>query len=95
MVTYLNCPNFSHEIDHEEAASEKIKATFQMMGFSIEDNNIPKGQMVFRKRMARLRPPRYKNTKRFGRKTYFDEDGNSMKQVNHKFLSLYVCFNFL
>ncbi|XP_026762658.2 trimethylguanosine synthase isoform X2 [Galleria mellonella] len=65
----------SHEIDEEEIASEKVKSTFEIMGFSTNHNNIPKGQLVYRKRLARLRPPRYK---RFGmaRKTYFDEDGN-------------------
>lgn len=36
---------------------------------------MPKGQLVYKKRVARLRPPR---NKRFGipRKTYFDDDGN-------------------
>lgn len=70
-------------MDHEEVAAEKIKATFEIMGFSIEDNNIPKGQMVFSKKLARLRPPQYKNSKRFGtsRKTYFDEDGSPILEV--------------
>ncbi|KOB68411.1 Prip interacting protein, pimt [Operophtera brumata] len=68
----------SHEIDHEATVAEKIKSTFEIMGFCVENNCIPAGSMVYRKRVARLRPPRYK---RFGapRKTYFDEDGNPVQ----------------
>ncbi|XP_059050726.1 trimethylguanosine synthase [Achroia grisella] len=66
----------SHEMDEEEIASEKVKSTFEIMGFSTNHDNVPKGQLVYRKRLARLRPPRHK---RFGvgRKTYYDDDGNA------------------
>lgn len=54
------------------------------MGFCLHPDKMPKGQLVYRKRNARLRPPRYR---RFGapRKTYFDDDGNpfEMDQVNN------------
>ncbi|XP_068618347.1 trimethylguanosine synthase isoform X2 [Battus philenor] len=65
----------SHEVDEEEVSSEKIKATFELMGFCLQSETMPKGQLVYRKRMGRLRPPRYK---KFGvsKKTYFDDDGN-------------------
>ncbi|CAG4939194.1 unnamed protein product [Parnassius apollo] len=65
----------SHEVDEEEVSSEKIKATFEIMGFCLHSDNMPKGQLVYRKRLGRLRPPRYK---KFGapKKTYFDDDGN-------------------
>ncbi|CAH2039865.1 unnamed protein product, partial [Iphiclides podalirius] len=66
----------SHEIDEAEVSSEKIKATFEIMGFCLNSDNMPKGQLVYRKRVGRLRPPRYK---KFGesKKTYFDDDGNA------------------
>ncbi|KAI8426565.1 hypothetical protein MSG28_005355 [Choristoneura fumiferana] len=66
----------SHEIDDEEEdSSEIIKDTFETMGFCVNSSRMPKGQLVYKKRVARLRPPR---NKRFGipRKTYFDDDGN-------------------
>ncbi|KAL4709274.1 hypothetical protein ACJJTC_013334 [Scirpophaga incertulas] len=65
----------SHEVDEEEVAAEKIKTTIEIMGFCVNSENLPKGQLVRRKRFGRLRPPRYK---RFGvaRKTYYDDDGN-------------------
>lgn len=66
----------SHEIDDEEEdTSEIIKDTLETMGFCVNSSRMPKGQLVYKKRVARLRPPR---NKRFGipRKTYFDDDGN-------------------
>lgn len=69
----------SHEIDeiYEETEKDKIYSTFNTMGLVI--NDIPKGQLVYRKRNARLRLPR---AKKFGgpKKTYFDEDGNPYKK---------------
>ncbi|XP_075978713.1 trimethylguanosine synthase 1 [Anticarsia gemmatalis] len=67
----------SHEIEEDD--SEKIKNTFQMMGFCVRGDNLPKGELMYRKRTTKLRPPRYK---RFasGRKTYFDDDGNAVEQ---------------
>ncbi|KAM3960755.1 trimethylguanosine synthase 1 [Aphomia sociella] len=65
----------SHEIDEDDIASEEVKSTFEIMGFSTNNDNMPDGHLVYKKRLARLRPPRYK---KFGavRKTYFDDDGN-------------------
>ncbi|CAB3259622.1 unnamed protein product [Arctia plantaginis] len=58
----------------------KVKETLEMMGFCVHTDKLPKGEVMFRKRVQQLRPPRYK---RFSssKKTYFDEDGNphSMK----------------
>ncbi|CAH0584083.1 unnamed protein product [Chrysodeixis includens] len=66
----------SHELDEDEDLSyTKIKNTFQMMGFCVHPEKLPKGELIYRKRSARLRPPRYKRLAS-GRKTYFDEDGN-------------------
>ncbi|XP_053606763.1 trimethylguanosine synthase [Plodia interpunctella] len=65
----------SHEIDEDEIAAEKIQSTFQIMGFSIKPGEMPKGQLVYRRRLTKLRPPR---SRKFGvaRKTYFDDEGN-------------------
>ncbi|KAJ2944183.1 hypothetical protein O0L34_g18161 [Tuta absoluta] len=62
----------SHEYDYEEEIAEKIKATFETMGFYVNAEKMPKGLIVYRGR--RLRPP---HSKKFGvpRKTYFDDDG--------------------
>ncbi|XP_046968675.1 trimethylguanosine synthase [Vanessa cardui] len=64
----------SHEIDDEEVNSEKVKSTFQIMGFSFDSEKIPKGQLIYRKRLGRLRPPRYKRNGT-SKKTYFDDEG--------------------
>ncbi|KAI5644113.1 RNA cap guanine-N2 methyltransferase domain-containing protein [Phthorimaea operculella] len=63
----------SHEYDSEEEIAEKIKATFETMGFYVNPDKMPKGLIVYRGR--RLRPP---HSKKFGvpKKTYFDDDGN-------------------
>ncbi|KAG6461868.1 trimethylguanosine synthase isoform X2 [Manduca sexta] len=66
----------SHEIDDEEVASEKIRSTFETMGFCLHTDKMPKGLLVYRKRIGRLRPPRYKKIGG-GKKTYFDDDGNA------------------
>ncbi|XP_013192782.2 uncharacterized protein LOC106136700 [Amyelois transitella] len=65
----------SHEIDEDEIGAEKIQSTFQIMGFCVKPENMPKGQLVYRRRLRKLRPPR---SRKFGvaRKTYFDDDGN-------------------
>ena len=47
----------------------------------MEADNMPKGQMVYRKRNARLRPPRYRKTLA-AKKTYFDDDGNAYTMVD-------------
>ncbi|CAH1638859.1 unnamed protein product [Spodoptera littoralis] len=66
----------SHELDDEEdVAQAKIKSTIQMMGFSVDTDKLPKGELIYRKRPGKLRPPRLR--KNMGnKKTYFDEDGN-------------------
>ncbi|XP_023943802.2 trimethylguanosine synthase [Bicyclus anynana] len=66
----------SHEIDDEEVTNQKIRETFQIMGHYFDSSQLPKGQPVYRKRLARLRPPR---NRRIGvsRKTYFEDDGNA------------------
>lgn len=45
------------------------------MGFCLQEDNMPIGQVVFRKGNKALRPPR---SKKFAasKKTYFDDDGN-------------------
>lgn len=63
-----------------------------MMGFCINSEKLPKGELIYRKRNARLRPPRYKKFPT-ARKTYFDDEGNPMDQVSlhtyfHKVLVL-------
>ncbi|XP_063382711.1 trimethylguanosine synthase-like [Cydia fagiglandana] len=66
----------SHELDEDaEDTSEIIKDTFEAMGFCLNAGSMPCGQLVYKKRAARLRPPR---SRRYGapRKTYFDDDGN-------------------
>lgn len=63
----------SHEIDDEEDNFEKVKSTIQIMGFSCFQDKLPHGELIYRKRLGRLRPPR---NKRFGKHTYFDDDGN-------------------
>lgn len=70
----------SHEIDEDEIAAEKIKSTFQIMGFSVNPDKMPKGQLLYRKRLSKLRPPR---SKRFGvaKKTYFDDEGNPCQVI--------------
>ncbi|XP_045767037.1 trimethylguanosine synthase isoform X1 [Maniola jurtina] len=74
----LKRSNFScsHEMDEEEIASEKIKSTFQIMGFSFDSTQLPKGQTVYRKRFTRLRPPRNRKLG-VSKKTYFDDEGNA------------------
>ncbi|KPJ12362.1 Trimethylguanosine synthase [Papilio machaon] len=70
----------SHEIEEEEkAATEKIKSTFEIMGFAIDAGSIPKGNLVYKKRLGRLRPPRYKKFVT-PKKTYFDDDGNPYRE---------------
>ncbi|XP_037869789.1 trimethylguanosine synthase [Bombyx mori] len=78
----------SHEYDDEETASETIKSTFEIMGFCLNAEKLLTGHMVYRKRLARLRPPRNKKYGT-GKKTYFDDDGNALnldeyeKQMQH------------
>uniref|UniRef100_A0A2A4JZ60 Trimethylguanosine synthase n=1 Tax=Heliothis virescens TaxID=7102 RepID=A0A2A4JZ60_HELVI len=45
-----------------------------MMGFCVHPDKLPKGELIYRKRPARLRPPRVRRN--VGRKTYYDDDGN-------------------
>lgn len=82
--------DFSHEIDEDEVAAEKIKSTFQIMGFSLNSTEMPKGQLIYRKRLGRLRPPRYKRLVAPS-KTYFDDAGNAyqLDQVDYKFLDVF------
>ncbi|CAH0398618.1 unnamed protein product [Chilo suppressalis] len=63
-----------HEVDEEEAAAEEVTNTFDLMGFCVNAANMPKGRLIYKKRVARLRP----RHKRFvaPRKTYFDDEGN-------------------
>ncbi|XP_013172549.1 PREDICTED: trimethylguanosine synthase [Papilio xuthus] len=66
----------SHEIEEEEkVAVERIKSTFEIMGFAIDAGGIPKGKLIHKKRLGKLRPPRYKKFVT-PKKTYFDDDGN-------------------
>ncbi|XP_045517367.1 trimethylguanosine synthase [Pieris brassicae] len=60
----------SHEFDKEE--SPDVHNTLQTMGFSFESAKLPRGEVVFSRRVRKLRPPRYKKPK----KTYFDDEGN-------------------
>lgn len=46
------------------------------MGFSVDPEKIPKGELIYRNKFGKLRPPRYKKFA-MARKTYFDDDGNS------------------
>ncbi|CAH2257418.1 jg15807 [Pararge aegeria aegeria] len=73
----------SHEMDEDEIATQKIKETFQIMGFSCDSKQLPKGQPVYRKRLAKLRPPR---NRRLGvsKKTYFDDEGNACIDQSHE-----------
>lgn len=76
---------FSHDNDDEEVTDkrEKIKNTFNIMGLYLHPDSVPKGEVVYRKRLARLRLPR---SKRFNvsKKTYFDDEGHpySANKVN-------------
>lgn len=45
------------------------------MGFCLQEDNMPIGQVVYRKGNRVLRPPRSKKFASF-KKTYFDDDGN-------------------
>ncbi|XP_045495837.1 trimethylguanosine synthase isoform X2 [Colias croceus] len=63
----------SHEVDLEEITADKINSTFQTMGFSFDSDQMPHGELVFRRRLRKLRLPRYKKTPK---KIYFDDDGN-------------------
>ncbi|GBP37832.1 Trimethylguanosine synthase [Eumeta japonica] len=66
----------SHEDDADDVEDrEKIKVTFEMMGLCVKYDEMPRGQLVYQKRLSRLRPPRSKKIE-ISRKTYFDEDGN-------------------
>ncbi|CAG9560977.1 unnamed protein product [Danaus chrysippus] len=65
----------SHQLD-EDDTSEKIKTTIDMMGFSVDAAKIPKGELIYRNKFGKLRPPRYKKFAA-AKKTYFDDDGNS------------------
>ncbi|KAJ8713290.1 hypothetical protein PYW07_013660 [Mythimna separata] len=58
----------------EDMAHAEIRNTFQMMGFCVHPEKLPKGELIYRKRPARLRPPKFR--KNFSSKTYFDDDGN-------------------
>ncbi|XP_050672072.1 uncharacterized protein LOC126970287 isoform X2 [Leptidea sinapis] len=62
----------SHEIDESVIFNERVNSTFEMMGFSFDHSKMPLGELVFRKRLRKLRPPRYKKPK----KIYFDDQGN-------------------
>ncbi|KAJ8716301.1 hypothetical protein PYW08_013586 [Mythimna loreyi] len=66
-----------HETEEadEDIAHAKIKSTFQMMGFCVHPEKLPKGELIYRKRPARLRPPRFRKNLS-NKKTYFDDDGN-------------------
>lgn len=46
-----------------------------MMGFCFDSEMVPKGQLIYRKRIGKLRIPRYRRSTQ-SRKTYFDDDGN-------------------
>ncbi|KAJ8713288.1 hypothetical protein PYW07_013658 [Mythimna separata] len=65
-----------HELEEadEDMAHAEIRNTFQMMGFCVHPEKLPKGELIYRKRPARLRPPKFR--KNFSSKTYFDDDGN-------------------
>ncbi|XP_026325186.1 trimethylguanosine synthase [Hyposmocoma kahamanoa] len=65
----------SHELDEDEESAEKVKTTFEIMGFCLQEDNMPIGQVVYRKGNRALRPPRSKKIASF-KKTYFDDDGN-------------------
>ncbi|CAK1550627.1 unnamed protein product [Leptosia nina] len=73
----------SHELDEDEMPSDKISNTFHTMGFSFDADKLPQGDVVFRRRMRKLRPPRYK---KLPKKIYFDDDGNaySLDQFQNK-----------
>lgn len=61
------------------------------MGFCLREDNMPIGQLVYRKGNKILRPPR---SKKFApsKKTYFDDDGNPYQfdQVTN-----FTCYNVL
>ncbi|XP_061715487.1 trimethylguanosine synthase-like isoform X2 [Cydia pomonella] len=66
----------SHELDEDtEDTSEIIKETLETMGFRVRAGGAPRGQLVYRQRAARLRPPRSRRPAQ-PRKTYFDDEGN-------------------
>lgn len=57
-----------------------------MMGFHVDTDKLPKGELIYRKRPSKLRPPRLR--KNMGnKKTYFDEDGNPYQ------VSSLLCFS--
>lgn len=62
-------------MDEEEIAADKIKSTFEIMGFSCNSSQLPKGKPVYRKRLARLRPPGHRKFVT-PKKIYFDDEGN-------------------
>ncbi|KAL0822770.1 hypothetical protein ABMA28_004777 [Loxostege sticticalis] len=69
----------SHEIDDEEVSAEKVRATFDMMGFCLDPALMPRGQLIYSKHPTKLRPPRHKKSglnKKKNKKIYFDDDGN-------------------
>ncbi|XP_063828025.1 trimethylguanosine synthase isoform X2 [Ostrinia nubilalis] len=51
-----------HEIDDEGASSQKIRATFEKMGFCVNSARMPKGQIIYSKPTAKLRPPHNKKS---------------------------------
>ncbi|XP_041986820.1 trimethylguanosine synthase isoform X2 [Aricia agestis] len=65
----------SHELDADELMSERIKSTLDVMGFSLDPTKLPKGELIYKKRIGKLRPPRNKKWNA-PRKIYFDDDGN-------------------
>ncbi|XP_028168608.1 uncharacterized protein LOC114358761 isoform X2 [Ostrinia furnacalis] len=52
----------SHQIDDEGASSQKIRATFEKMGFCVNSARMPKGQIIYTKPTAKLLLPHNKKS---------------------------------
>ncbi len=69
----------THESDPEESNLEKVKATFEMMGFNfVEQGAIATGDIVYRKKHVRLHNRMLKMNQQKPKHLYFDEDGNEI-----------------
>ncbi|CAO1433558.1 unnamed protein product [Diamesa hyperborea] len=87
----------SHESDTEEPFVDRIKATFELMGFAFDDKNCiidgntattTAGDIVYRKKHVRLHNRMLKmmptNTSNKPKHSFFDDDGNEISSDSTK-----------
>ncbi|XP_052902734.1 trimethylguanosine synthase [Anopheles moucheti] len=78
----------SHESDNEETPKERLKAAFELMGYSFSDPanetesiiNLS-GEVFYRKKHIRLHNRVLKMKHHKPKHTYFDDDGNELQMV--------------